>query len=109
MKKHKETAMVEIAKREASVLPMLVLLSSLDWELRRRPTAKRTVLPVWLEAKQWKSGKEMASWMPMAKARRRSSTSRSRDLGSRSWERWARVRWMMLESLVRLGFSCWPK
>ncbi len=23
---------------------------------------RKTVLPVWLEAKQWKSGKEMASW-----------------------------------------------
>jgi hypothetical protein len=32
-----------------------------------------------LEAKQWKSGKEMASWMPVVKVRRRSWTSISQS------------------------------
>jgi hypothetical protein len=36
---------------------------------------RKTVLPVWLEAKQWKSGKETASWRPMQKVRIKSSIS----------------------------------
>lgn len=50
------------AKKKPKEQPILAVMNMLGLKSgRAMASIRKTVLPVWLEAKQWKSGKETAS------------------------------------------------